>query len=62
MIAIVNRSRKGAETCRYTLHINDQHICTFTHKRSDGLAECLRKAAEAVERDRNEMILKFLKG
>lgn len=34
----------------YRLMINHKIIATFTHIRADGLAECLRAAAEAAER------------
>ncbi len=32
----------------YEVRINRELICHFHHKRSDGLATCLRKAADAV--------------
>ena len=35
---------------RYEVCINDDRIALFDHIPSDGLAECLRQAAEAVER------------
>lgn len=35
----------------YVVRINNQPIITrFKHVRKDGLAECLRRAAEAVDR------------
>lgn len=34
----------------YLLKINAKHITWFRHRRDEGLAECLRRAAEAVER------------
>lgn len=56
MIAIINQ---GSENCQepndpggernYDLKINQQSIARFKHFRRDGLAACLRKAAEAVE-------------
>lgn len=36
---------------KYQVRINQKVIAEFEHTRSDGLAECLRKAAEAVEDD-----------
>jgi hypothetical protein len=51
MIAIINdgknKSTRGVHG--YRVQINDKVICTFEHLREDGLAECLRKAAAAVE-------------
>ena len=52
MIAIINRGPhtgdSGGER-NYDVCINDKLIAQFKHKRSDGLATCLRKAADAVE-------------
>jgi hypothetical protein len=36
----------------YQLRINHQVITTFTHRRGDSLATCLRAAADAAETDR----------
>ena len=33
----------------YEVRINSKLISTFTHKRSDGLATCLRRAANSVK-------------
>ncbi len=51
MIAITNISPglNYNEEHEYRLNINYTTICTYKHRRSDGLAECLRKAAIAVE-------------
>ena len=49
MIAIINRENLGGDLRRYTVGINEQVVATFEHNRSDGLATCLRKAANAVE-------------
>lgn len=38
---------EGEQT--YSLRINYRELCTFTHVFEDGLAECLRKAATALE-------------
>ena len=53
MIAIINRGElKGEDPLtgltEYTVGINYRVLVKFTHKRSDGLAVCLDKAAEAV--------------
>jgi len=52
MIAIINKGPHtndlGGER-NYEVRINDAVICTFKHRRADGLAACLRSAAEAVE-------------
>lgn len=52
MIAIVNMGPRtddpGGERT-YEVKINSKVICTFQHYRREGLAECLRRAAEAVE-------------
>lgn len=34
---------------RYVVRINDKRIAEFEHFRHEGLATCLRKAADAVE-------------
>ncbi len=33
----------------YTVSLRSQLICRFKHDRLDGLADCLKKAADAVE-------------
>ena len=35
--------------CEYQVYINREPICTFRHRRSDGLARCLGLAARAVQ-------------
>ncbi len=55
MIKIINVSTDSALTGDqdYELYINQSLICTFTHDRSsDGLAQCLRDAADAVDKVR----------
>ena len=39
-----------SEEHRYLLRINHKHILWFGHRRDQGLAECLRRAADAVDR------------
>lgn len=56
MIAIVNIGPSDSEdplgVRTYEIRINHDVICTFEHKRSDGLGVCLLKASQAVERDK----------
>jgi hypothetical protein len=33
---------------QYSLKVNNELICTFEHRRSEGLAKCLKRAAEAA--------------
>lgn len=41
---------KDNEPNEYILRINDRIVAEFEHIRDDGLAVCLRKAAEALEK------------
>lgn len=34
----------------YELRINTKHIVDFTHRRDEGLAVCLRRAADAMDK------------
>ncbi|NOQ30189.1 MAG: hypothetical protein GQ570_03605 [Helicobacteraceae bacterium] len=55
MIAITNISGTDSLTGvqKYQLRINAQVICEFEHDRTpEGLATCLRDAADAVEKHR----------
>lgn len=58
MIAIVNVSPDGSPMTgmnKYEVRINRRVIATFEHDRKwDGAAQCLRDAADAVERCREE--------
>lgn len=58
MLAIVNVSPDDAPICgmnKYEVRINHRVIATFEHDRQpDGAAKCLRDAADAVERCREE--------
>jgi len=53
MISIVNMGPHDtgdpAGIRTYELRINREVIATFRHRRSDGLAACLRKASEAAQ-------------
>lgn len=33
----------------YLLAVNAEHIVTFSHRRDEGLATCLRRAADAMD-------------
>ena len=50
MIAIINRGGPDDGVCTYSVGINNRILTTFEHDRRDGLATCLRKAADAVDR------------
>jgi hypothetical protein len=58
MLAIVNVSADDAPATgmnRYEVRINSRVIATFEHDRKlDGAAQCLRDAADAVDRCRAE--------
>ena len=49
MISIIFESGDPEGKSVYQLTLNDQTICKFGHHPPDGLADCLRKAADAVE-------------
>ena len=55
MIAIINKGPHtndlGGER-NYEVRINDELICTFKHKRANGLSACLMAAAQAVEENK----------
>ncbi len=65
MIGIVNVGPVDGETNpigehRYEVRINRQVITTFTHHRANGLAECLRQAARAVDHHRDLQVDRLL--
>ena len=41
---------RKAPVNRYRIQVNGRTIGTFLHERGDGMAECLRRAADCVER------------
>lgn len=47
---------------RYQLRINRKVICEFTHRREEPLHACLRRAAEAAERQLEQTLREFLLG
>ncbi len=49
MIAIVNTATFDGEDTIYNLQINRDLLCTFKHRRDDGLAVCLERAAKAAK-------------
>jgi hypothetical protein len=51
MIAIINTGNNPLLTGvhEYKVQINYKVICKFKHLREEGLAVCLRKAADAVD-------------
>ena len=60
MIAIINREGPDDGVCVYTVGINNRILTTFEHDRRDGLATCLRKAADAVDKVRREALTEFI--
>jgi len=49
MIRLINDGKNMEGTHTYRVQAGKQHICRFEHDRKDGLADCLQKAADAVE-------------
>ncbi len=49
MINIIYEGKKSQGSSTYRVQVNKHHICRFEHNRLDGLADCLQKAADAVE-------------
>lgn len=49
----------------YVVQINHRVVARFQHKRSEGLAECLRKAAKAVDEaaeiEKNKWVTEYMK-
>lgn len=62
MIAIINDGTNPNSNGlhHYRVQINDTLICEFDHVREDGLAECLRKAANAVDEEREKFISELI--
>ena len=54
MIAIINISNPPKESGEqtYSLGINRKVLLTFTHNREDSLSVCLRKAADAYDKEK----------
>ena len=49
MIRIIEDRVDSQEISIYRIQVNKHHICKFEHNRLKGLADCLQKAADAVE-------------
>jgi len=64
VIAIVNvgphddPDKLGVRT--YEVRINANVVCTFKHRRADGLGMCLLEASKAVERQKWEQASRIL--
>jgi len=64
VIAIVNvgphddPDKLGVRT--YEVRINADVVCTFRHRRADGLGRCLLEASKAVERQKWEQAARIL--
>jgi len=63
MIAIVNVGGDMRGICEYELRINREVITTFNHNRTENLAVCLRKAADAYDTYEQSVIVnRYLDG
>lgn len=61
-IIITNITSDSGWPDRYILRINQNVICEFIHiRKHDGLAQCLRDAADAVDTVRNSSDRNILK-
>lgn len=66
MIAIVNMTPQAEfeedpfGTHLYEVRINRIPKARFSHTRGEGLAVCLRRAADAVERENDRSIMQFV--
>ena len=60
MIAIINRGGPDDGVCTYSVGINTSILTIFEHDRRDGLAACLRKAADAVDKVRRDALTEFI--
>ncbi len=49
MIRLINDGTNMEGIRIYRVQAGKQHICRFEHDKKDGLADCLQKAADAVE-------------
>ena len=65
MISIINISPEGTKDFglhKYALRINKYIITEFEHQRTPkGLAQCLRDAADAVDKLEDEKLTAFIK-
>jgi len=49
MIRIIEDNTGSQKSSIYRIQVDKHHICKFEHNRLNGLADCLQKAADAVE-------------
>lgn len=49
MIKIISDVENQQGIYEYRIQVDNMHICKFKHNTRDGLADCLQKAADAVE-------------
>jgi len=64
-IVIFNRgplNKTGRGVRDYEVVVQNKSICKFKHKREDGLAVCLEKAAKAVRDQHEQDLLKIVRG
>ena len=59
-IIIQNMGGSPLGVCKYQLRINEKIIAEFEHSRPDGLATCLKKAADAAEKAKWEGVRELL--
>lgn len=61
MIAIVNITPDPKPTGphTYSLRINRDEVCQFTHRRELPLSECLKEAAVAAKKSEMDVIIRF---
>ena len=59
MVTIQNQGIKHNGQTRYTIHINEEFMAEFWHKREDGLGGCLLEASKAVEKNKWESMGRY---
>ena len=61
MIQIVNIGGNPEGVSDYSLRINGREMCQFKHNRPQGLSMCLRKAADAYDRQREVEMIEYFR-
>jgi len=61
-IIITNTGNVLAGKAEYVVRINNDVVCTYYHKRTNGLAACLAEASKAVGKAQWEQMGKFIEG
>ncbi len=61
IIERLEKLRTGRDLYTYRLRINNDELCLFKHRRSKRLAECLRAAADELDRQENRMFGKVVR-